>query len=149
MLEKSVAAMLSAIEIYNKPDFRYREETFSVLCINSWELLLKAKVLNLASNKVASLYAMEYRTLKTGMKSRVKRPKKNRSGNPLSINIFEAYRIVTEEYGVKIDKAVNDNLIALTEIRDNSIHFVNDDLLLSLKIQELGKVRISGEILLG
>ncbi|WP_223955216.1 DUF3644 domain-containing protein [Aeromonas caviae] len=54
MLEKSVAAMLSAIEIYNKPDFRYREETFSVLCINSWELLLKAKVLNLASNKVAS-----------------------------------------------------------------------------------------------
>ncbi|WP_216368093.1 DUF3644 domain-containing protein [Aeromonas sp. 1805] len=76
MLEKSVAAMLSAIEIYNKPDFRYREETFSVLCINSWELLLKAKVLNLASNKVASLYAMEYRTLKTGMKSTVKRPKK-------------------------------------------------------------------------
>ncbi len=142
MLEKSVAAMLSAIEIYNKPDFRYREETFSVLCINSWELLLKAKVLNLASNKVASLYAMEYRTLKTGMKSRVKRPKKNRSGNPLSINIFEAYRIVTEEYGVKIDKAVNDNLIALTEIRDNSIHFVNDDLLLSLKIQELGSASL-------
>lgn len=142
MLEKSVAAMLSAIEIYNKPDFRYREETFSVLCINSWELLLKAKVLNLASNKVASLYAMEYRTLKTGMKSTVKRPKKNRSGNPLSINIFEAYRIVTEEYGVKIDKAVNDNLIALTEIRDNSIHFVNDDLLLSLKIQELGSASL-------
>jgi hypothetical protein len=142
MLEKSVAAMLSAIEIYNKPDFRYREETFSVLCINAWELLLKAKVLNLASNKLASLYAMEHRTLKTGKKSSVKRPKKNRSGNPLSINLFEAYRIVTEDYGVKIDKAVNDNLIALTEIRDNSIHFVNDDLLLSLKIQELGSASL-------
>lgn len=75
MLEKSIAAMLSAIEIYNKPDFKYREETFSVLCINSWELLLKAKVLNLTSNKVASLYAMEYRTLKSGKKSTVKRPK--------------------------------------------------------------------------
>jgi hypothetical protein len=142
MLEKSVAAMLSAIEIYNKPDFKYREETFSVLCINSWELLLKAKVLNLASNKLASLYAMEYKTLKTGKKSTVKRPKKNRSGNPLSINLFEAYRIITEEYGVKINKAVNDNLIALTEIRDNSIHFVNDDLLLSLKIQELGSASL-------
>ncbi|WP_367396510.1 DUF3644 domain-containing protein [Aeromonas sp. 1805] len=71
-----------------------------------------------------------------------KKAKKNRSGNPLSINIFEAYRIVTEEYGVKIDKAVNDNLIALTEIRDNSIHFVNDDLLLSLKIQELGSASL-------
>lgn len=142
MLEKSVAAMLSAIEAYNKPDFKYREETFSVLCINSWELLLKAKVLNLASNKLAALYAMEYRTLKSGKKSTVKRPKKNRSGNPLSINLFEAYRIVTEEYGVKIDKAVNDNLIALTEIRDNSIHFVNDDILLSLKIQELGSASL-------
>jgi len=142
MLEKSVAAMLTAIEAYNKPDFKYREETFSVLCINSWELLLKAKVLNLASNKLAALYAMEYRTLKSGKKSTVKRAKKNRSGNPLSINLFEAYRIVTEEYGVKIDKAVNDNLIALTEIRDNSIHFVNDDILLSLKIQELGSASL-------
>ncbi|MEC4746890.1 DUF3644 domain-containing protein [Methylomicrobium sp. Wu6] len=83
MLEKSVAAMLSAIEIYNKPDFKYREETFSVLCINGWELLLKAKVLNLASNKLASLYAMEHKTLKTGKKSSVKRPKKNRSGEIL------------------------------------------------------------------
>jgi hypothetical protein len=85
---------------------------------------------------------MENKTLKTGKKSSVKRPKKNRSGNPLSVNLFEAYRIVTDEYGVKIDKAVNDNLIALTEIRDNSIHFVNDDLLLSLKIQELGSASL-------
>lgn len=142
MLEKSISAMISAIEIYNKPDFKYREETFSVLCINSWELLLKAKLLNLASNKVNSLYAMEYRILKTGKKSGVKRPKKNRSGTPLSINLFEAYRIVTEDYGVKINKAVYDNLVALTEIRDNSIHFVNDDLGLSLKVQELGSASL-------
>jgi hypothetical protein len=85
---------------------------------------------------------MEYKTLKTGKKSTVKRPKKNRSGNSLSINLFEAYRIVTEEYGVKINKAVNDNLVAITEIRDNSIHFVNADLLLSLKIQELGSASL-------
>jgi hypothetical protein len=142
MLEKSIAAMLSAIEIYNKPDFKYREETFSVLCINSWELLLKVKVLNLASNKLASLYSMELRTLKSGKKSTVKRPKQNRSGNPMSINLFEAYRVVHEDYGVKIDRAVSDNLMALTEIRDNSIHFVNDDLLLSLKIQELGSASL-------
>ena len=130
--------MLSAIEIYNKPDFKYREETFSVLCINAWELLLKAKLLNLASNKITALYAMEYRTLKTGVKSTIKRPKTNRSGNPLSINLFEAYRVITEDYGVKLDRVINDNLVSLTEIRDNSIHFVNDDLLLSLKVQELG-----------
>lgn len=138
MLEKSISAMLSAIEIYNKPDFKYREETFSVLCINAWELLLKAKVLNLSANKVTSLIAMEYKTLKDGSKSKKKHKKTNRSGNPLSINLFEAYRVVTEDYGVKINKAVSDNLIALTEIRDNSIHFVNNDLLLAIKIQELG-----------
>lgn len=148
MLEKSIAAMLSAIEIYNKPDFKYREETFSVLCINAWELLLKAKVLNLASNKIASLYATEYRTLKTGQKSNVKRRKKNRSGNAISVNLFEALRIVKDEYGVKIDKAVSDNLIALTEIRDNSIHFVNDDLLLSFKVQELGTASLQNYLFL-
>lgn len=142
MLEKSVAAMLSAIEIYNKPDFKYREETFSVLCINSWELLLKSKVLNLSSNKLASLYSMEFRVLQNGERSKVKRPKINRSGNPMSINLFEAFRIITEDFGVKIEKAVSDNIIALTEIRDNSIHFVNDDLLLSLKVQELGSASL-------
>jgi hypothetical protein len=89
---------------------------------------------------------MEYKTLKSGKRSSVKRPKMNRSGNPLSISLFEAYRIVTEDYGVKIDKAVYDNLIALTEIRDNSIHFVNEDLLLSSKIQECNRLVPSAKI---
>ena len=56
----------------------------------------------------------------------------------MSISLYEAYRIIDEEYGLKIEKAVKDNLEALTEIRDNSIHFMNDDLQLSLKVQELG-----------
>lgn len=138
MLEKSISAMISAIEIYNKPDFKYREETFSVLCINAWELLLKAKVLNLSGNNINALIAMEYKTLTSGKKSKQKHKKTNRSGNPLSISIFEAYRVITEEYGVKINKAVHDNITSITEVRDNSIHFVNDDLLLAVKIQELG-----------
>lgn len=142
MLEKSIAAMLSAIEIYNKPDFRYREDTFSVLCINSWELLLKAKVLNLASNNPASIYVHEYRTLKSGAKSKVRRRKINRAGNPMSISLFQAYRIIEQEYGVKIEKSVYDNLEALTEIRDNAIHFVNDDFHLAVKIQELGSASL-------
>lgn len=35
ILEKSIACAVSAIEIYNKPDFKYREETFSILMINA------------------------------------------------------------------------------------------------------------------
>ncbi len=138
MLDKSIAAMISAIEIYNKPDFKYREELFSVLCINAWELLLKAKILNLASNNTAALYIFEYKILKNGTRSKKKYRKTNRSNNPLSISLFRAYQIITEDYGVKIDNAVLDNLKTLTEIRDNSIHFVNSDIRIATKIQELG-----------
>lgn len=138
MHEKSVSAMISAIEIYNKPDFKYREETFSVLCINAWELLLKAKVLQLSGNKITSLLVWEKKELKGGGKSKKLYRKLNRSGNAMSISLYEAYRIINEDYGLKIDKAVKDNLEALTEIRDNSIHFINDDLQLSLKVQEIG-----------
>lgn len=38
----SEAAMLAAIEIYNKPQFSYRDECFTILLVNAWELLLKA-----------------------------------------------------------------------------------------------------------
>lgn len=40
---KSVHAAVAAIEIYNKPNFSYREESFSLLMTNAWELLLKSK----------------------------------------------------------------------------------------------------------
>lgn len=142
MLDKSVSAMLSAIEIYNKPDFQYREETFSVLCINSWELLLKAKVLQLTGNQASSLFVWQHKQLKNGEKSVKKYKKLNRSGNPMSVGLFDAYRIITDEYGAKINKAVHANIIALTEIRDNSIHFINDDLQLSIKVQELGSAAL-------
>jgi hypothetical protein len=138
MLDKSISAMISAIEIYNKPDFKYREETFSVLCINSWELLLKAKVLQLSGNKLTSLFIWERKKLKNGEKSKKLYRKLNRSENPMSVSLYEAYRIINEDYGLKIEKAVKENLEALTEIRDNSIHFINDDLQLSLKVQEIG-----------
>lgn len=38
----SRAAMMAAIEIYNKPSFAYRDECFVILALNAWELLLKA-----------------------------------------------------------------------------------------------------------
>jgi hypothetical protein len=35
--------MISVIAIYNKPDFKYRDETFAILATNAWGLLLKAR----------------------------------------------------------------------------------------------------------
>ncbi|KXS37104.1 MAG: hypothetical protein AWU58_2136 [Methanohalophilus sp. T328-1] len=40
--DNSKSAMLACIEIYNKPSFQYRNETFIILLLNSWELLFKA-----------------------------------------------------------------------------------------------------------
>lgn len=44
MLKNSKAALLAAIEIYNKPRIEYRDETFVILLINAWELIFKALV---------------------------------------------------------------------------------------------------------
>jgi len=35
----SKAALIGAIEIYNKPRFEYRDEVFVILLLNAWELL--------------------------------------------------------------------------------------------------------------
>ncbi len=55
LLERAIAATLAAIEIYNKPNFLYREETFTILAINGWELLLKAKWLADHDDDIQSL----------------------------------------------------------------------------------------------
>ena len=42
LVGNSQAAMMAAIEIYNKPVFQYRDECTVILLLNAWELLLKA-----------------------------------------------------------------------------------------------------------
>ncbi len=95
LLDKSIAAMIAAIEVYNKPDFMYRGETFSILAINAWELLLKAKYLKDNHNKIRSLYVTEPVTNKDGSKSKRKRIKLTRSGNPFTHSIeFIAKKLI-------------------------------------------------------
>ena len=42
LLGNSRAALVAAIEIYNKPMFEYRDECTVILLLNAWELLTKA-----------------------------------------------------------------------------------------------------------
>lgn len=42
LCDNSRAAMLAAIEVYNKPQTTYREQVVTVLVVNAWELILKA-----------------------------------------------------------------------------------------------------------
>ena len=42
LLSNSKQSMIASIELYNKPQFPYREEVFVILLVNAWELLLLA-----------------------------------------------------------------------------------------------------------
>src|SRR5262249_11034485 len=81
LAEKSVQAAIAAIEVYNKPNFSYREEAFSLLMANAWELLLKAKWLLDHNDVLDSHYEYD-----TGS-ARSKGPKRNRSGNPMTFGM--------------------------------------------------------------
>lgn len=136
LLDKSVGSMLSAIEIYNKPNFQYREDTFAILSVNAWELLLKAYILKLNKYNKKTIYVLKPAIKKDGSKStKRKQFAKNRCGNPKTISINNAI-----DY-LKTNKKISDNLCSnlesLIELRDNSIHFCNVDPI-SKQIQELG-----------
>ena len=136
LLEKSVASLLSAIEIYNKPDFQYREETFSILAVNAWELLFKAYVLKLNNYNKRIIYELEPALLKNGSRSASRKViALNRSGNPKTISIFTAINIL--ENRKELPKNLKENVEALIELRDNAVHFYNMTSI-ARPIQELG-----------
>jgi len=146
MVEKSVAAMLSAIEIYNKPDFQYREETFAILATNAWELLLKSRILQLSKNRMSSIIKYGKRRNQDGSMSTREYKVTNRSGNPTSIGLFKAFDILVNDYGDSINAIVRKNIEALIEVRDNSVHFMNNDLSLSKTVQEIGTANIKNYV---
>lgn len=138
IVDKSIDAIIASIEVYNKPSFSYREESFSIFVINAWELLLKARILQIDGNKVSAILMYEKRQKADGTLSEKLYRKKNRTGNYQSIGLFKAHDLLVNSYGDTIDSVVLKNLELLTEIRDNAIHFINKDFDLKKKIHELG-----------
>ncbi len=143
LLDKSIASMLSAIEIYNKPDFGYREEAFAILSVNAWELLFKAKLLKNGRYDMRTIYQMEFIPKKDGTPSTRKRPKLNRCANPSSISIYEAIRRL--ELYEPLPTNLTESIGALIELRDNAIHFINTHDV-TKQIQELGFANIKNYI---
>lgn len=140
-VDKASAAITSAVEVYNKPSFAYREETFAILALNAWELLLKAKVLKDAGNDLKALRVYEPRKTKSGRPSKKLFLKKNRAGNPLSISPG-ACIILLERSPSGFPSEVKSNLIALTAIRDNSVHYITASAVLAKQVQELASASI-------
>ena len=137
LLDRAIAATVAAIEIYNKPDFPYRSETFCILAINGWELLLKAKWLKENGNNIRSLYVMETRTNKDGTKSKRQSVKLTRSNNPYTLGLDYLSKKLAEQK--LLDQKAADNIEALLELRDSSVHFYYQSRTdLALLLQEIG-----------
>lgn len=140
LLDKSTAAMISAIEVYNKPDFKYREETFAILAINAWELLLKAKWLKDHNHIIRSLYVTEKRMRPNGQPYKHAKVKMTGSGNPFTHGLdYLAKRMVEKKV---LADAAHKNIIALCEIRDSSVHFYNKSELFAVRLQEVGSASV-------
>ncbi len=114
LVDNSLSATLSSIEIYNKPDFKYREEVFTILIVNAWELLIKAKILKDANDTIGSLYVSD-KNVPGGYKL-------NRNNTPLTIEINRAMN----KLGHTLSPSVASNIQTLVEIRDTAVHFYND-----------------------
>lgn len=86
LLEKSLPAALLGIELYNKPNVEYREESFAILIINAYELLFKAKVVE-DTEKINLIYEYEKKKLVDNTSSKRDCIKKNRNGEPMTKGI--------------------------------------------------------------
>jgi hypothetical protein len=138
MAEKSVQAAVSAIEVYNKPDFRFREEAFSLLMTNAWELLLKGKWVADRGEQVEALYEL-------GTDGK---PRLSRSKNPCTHSLSYLAAKMFEDKNSGFDKPAHDNVLALIEIRDNAAHFIHKDLGLGRRVLEIGTASLQNYLLL-
>src|SRR3954470_17826163 len=93
LVEKATHAAVAAIEVYNKPGFKYREETFAILMLNAWELLLKARILKENKNNARPIEVWDAQPTKSGKPGKLA-PRKNRSGNRMTISVMAAAAIV-------------------------------------------------------
>ncbi len=138
IVDKAVEAAIGAIEIYNKPSFRYREESFSILMLNAWELLLKARILKDNRNRLSSIQVFTNKNTKSGVPGKRRVPKLNRSKTAMTIGLDAAVHIVRNLAKDPIDQSCANNISMLMEIRDNAIHLFNKSKGLRKKVQEVG-----------
>lgn len=113
LVEKSVDAYVLALETINRLSIKYRVESFTYLICNAWELLLKARVLDVHSFRDAIYY-----------KTRRGEPKRTISLRDALIKVFPDEK-----------EALRRNLAMVADLRDEAMHFVisevpNDLLLL-------------------
>lgn len=147
LVTKSREACLSAVETYNRASAMYREETFAILMINAWELLLKARIMRENGGKASSLYEFRHRRKKDGNASKLKKIKKTRCGAPMTIGLDRACNLVAGYTRDRVDQSCIANIDALLEIRDSATHFVAPDALLKKTLTEISLASVRNYVI--
>lgn len=142
LFDKAVSAITSAVEVYNKPGFRYRDETFALLTLNAWELMLKARVVQVNKGKQTAIFVYEKRKTKSGELGTKEYLKRSRSNNPLTIGIMGAIAKLDPHVASRLPEAVKNNINALMEVRDCSAHFFAPSLTLRRQLLEIGTAAV-------
>ena len=93
MARRAAAALLAAVEMGNKTAVPYREETFCLQLLNSWEILLKARIVQQKHNRLEAIYKRE------SNKRFVRDPQ---TKSPYTIKFVEALNRVGIPQNVKI-----------------------------------------------
>lgn len=147
-VEKAEAALVAAVEIYNKPSFRYREETFALLSINAWELLLKARLLKDSANDPKVIRVYEPRRTKSGKISKKLYLKRNRAGNALTISLGACINGLDKNPTTRLSQEIKLNLEALTAVRDGAAHYINASPVLAKRVLEVASATVKNFVVL-
>ena len=107
MARSSKAAMLAAVELYNKTAFEYREEAFCVLIVNAWEVLLKARIVSRNNDEIETIFLRD----STGNISR-----SSLTNSPLTISLDRALN------ECDAPSAVKKNVQTLSGVRNEITH---------------------------
>ncbi len=136
LTDRATAAMSAAIEIYNKPGFPYRSESFAILAVNAWELLLKAKWLAIHQNKEKSLYVHDRRRKANGEWSKKSYIRNARSGVPQTHGLnYLAGQLAHKDF---LHPSAYHNIEVMLEFRDCAVHFYNRSPEFKTRLYELG-----------
>jgi hypothetical protein len=135
MLDRATSAMVAAVEIYNKPAFPHKVESFTILAINGWELLLKAKWLADHQNKERSLYVYERRQNKNGRPSKKRYIQRTRSDAPFTHGITHlSERLFQSKI---LDASAHRNIEIMVELRDCATHFYSHSTSFNVRVYEV------------
>ncbi len=128
ILDKAKAAAFAAISCYNQPMFTYREESFSILMANAWELLLKANIVKNNNEQRKSIYKINTDAKrKNGKPYRHPKYHINDAKNPITISFRDIVRNPTK-FKLEMTPDLIKHLETFYVIRNANIHFVKTDL---------------------